>query len=311
MPGPTEPFPAETLALNRSGHLTLDQTTRFRNMAGGRARGLRGLAVPVGAIGATLLILSGPAATAAKRHLIGWGFAAAAVVLLAAPTLDPLAADIRDGRVETVEGAVGKRRVQSAARTGFTRYYLTVEGRQLQTYLSAWQAAPDAGYVRAYFLPRTRRLVNLERLPNPPVPSGPGEVRDMFGRIGRAMLDRDPQAIAEARAGAAGLMDAVRESIVEPSDSAEGPAAGRLDRGSLVGTWTHTLATVTLAGDGTLTVTTIAGTRQTGHWSVDEAGRLLTDATGTMAPTNATLDEDRLTVELEGRRLTFTRAARP
>jgi hypothetical protein len=226
-----EPFHAEALAENRSGHLTSDQATRFQRMASGRRNSTRGLAVPVGAIGALLLILSGPAATAATRHLAGLGFVAAAAVILAAPAFDPLAADVREGRVETVQGAVGKRRTQSKGPAGgTTRYYLNIAGRQLQTYLSAYEAAPDAGYVRAYYLPRTRRLVNLERLPNPPLPSDPGEARDMVGRIVRGLVTHDPAAIARANAG--GLMDAARE-FVEPSDAPRGPVAGGLVREAL------------------------------------------------------------------------------
>ena len=278
-------------------------------MVSGRRASTRGMALPVGAIGALLLVLSGPAASTVKRHLTGWGFVAAAAMFLVAPTFDPLAADVRDRRVETVEGAIGKRRVQSQTKTRPTRYYLNIAGRQLRTYLSAYDAAPDAGYVRAYYLPRTRRLVNLERLPNPPLPSNPDEAREMFGRIAAAVVSLDPVASAEARASAAGLIDAGR-SIIEPSDSPDGPAAGGLVRRSLVGKWTHPLVTITLTEDGTATVTTIMGARQAGHWSVDSQGRLLTDATGTMEPMDAALDGDRLTIRLEGRRLTLTRAAR-
>jgi len=304
----TEVFPVEALADNRSGFLTGDQARRFQRTVSGRRKSTRGLAMPVGAIGALLLVLSGPATTEAKRHLAGWGFIAAAVAILIAPSFDPLAADARDGRVDTVEGAIGKRRVQSGSAMGSTRYYLNIGGRQLRAYRSAFDAAPDAGYVRAYYLPRTRRLVNLERLPNPPLPSGPDEARDMFGRMARAFFSRDRDALAEARARAAGLMDAVQESIVEPSDAASGGVAGRLARGALVGRWAHPLVTVTLASNGTATVTTIAGTSRTGHWSVDAQGRLLTDATGKMEVTDAALDDDRLTIQLEGQRLTFTRA---
>jgi hypothetical protein len=199
--------------------------------------------------------------------------------------------------------------VQLPVRTAVTRYYLNIAGRQLRTYLSAYDAAPDAGYVRAYYLPRTRRLVNLERLPNPPLPSGPDEAREMFGRIARAFVSRDPVASAEARARAAGLIDAVQDSIIEPSDSPSGPAAGPLVRRALVGRWTHPLVTITLAEDGMATVTTIAGASLAGHWSVDSQGRLVTDVTGTMEPTAAALDGDSLTIQFEGRRLTFTRAA--
>jgi hypothetical protein len=309
MPDRTEPFPAAAFPDNRSGHLTSEQARRFERMVSGRRQSTRGVAVPVGAIGALLLIMSGPAATAVKRHLAGWGFVAAAAVIVAAPAFDPLAADLRKRRVETVQGAVGKRRVQSMSRTGGTRYYLTVGGCQLQTYLSAFEAAPEAGYVRAYYLPRTRRLVNLERLPNPPLRAGPDEARDMFGRMAGAFATGDPVAFAEARANAAGLLDSAQESISAPSNAVSGRVAGGLVREALVGRWTHPLVTVTLAEDGAATVTTIAGSTKAGHWSVDGHGRLLTDATGTMAPMDAALDGGRLTIQLEGRRLTFTRAA--
>ena len=278
-------------------------------MVSGRRQSTRGVAVPVGAIGALLLILNGPAATAVKRHLTGWGFVAAAAAFLAAPAFDPLAADVREGRVEAVEGAVGKRRRQSNARTSFTRYYLNIGGRQLRTYLSAYDAAPDAAYVRAYYLPRTRKLVNLERLPNPPLPAGPDEARGMFGRMARAFATGDPAAFAEARAKAAGLLDAGQELLREPSNPASGRVAGGLVREALVGTWTHPLVTVRLAEDGRATVKTMAGSTEGGHWSVDGHGRLVTNVTGTMEPTDAVLEGGRLTIQLEGRRLTFTRAA--
>ena len=131
----------------------------------------------------------------------------------------------------------------------------------------------------------------------------------MFGRMARAFATGDPVAFAEARANAAGLLDAAQESIREPSNAASGRVAGGLVREALVGRWTHSLVTVILAEDGTATVTTIAGSTEAGHWSVDEYGRLLTDVTGTMEPTDAVLDDGRLTIQIEGRRLTFTRAA--
>ena len=215
-----------------------------------------------------LLLLNGAAATAGKRHLTGWGFVAAVAVLLVAPTFDPLKADVRDGRVETIEGAIGKRRVQSRGGPTLTRYYLVVAGRRLRTFRSAFDAAPDAGYVRAYYLPRTRRLVNLERLPNPPLPAGSDLARNWLGRLARGLFNRDPVASAEARASVAALIDA-GQSINERSDSRSGPAAAGLVRSALVGRWTHPFVTITLAEDGTATVTTIAGASRAGHWSVD------------------------------------------
>ena len=110
VPNHTTPFSSEALAENHNGHLTDDQSRRFQLMVSGRRKSTRGLALPVGAIGVLLLALSGPAPKAVERHLAGWGFVAAAAALLAAPMFDPLAADVRDGRVETIQGAIGKRR---------------------------------------------------------------------------------------------------------------------------------------------------------------------------------------------------------
>jgi len=308
MPDRAEPFPAETLPENRAGRLSSDQARRFERMVAGRRQSTRGLAVPVGAIGALLLIMTGAPANAVTRLRTGWGFVVAAAVILAAPAFDPLAADLRDGRVEAVEGAIGKRRVQLTTATGGSRYYLTVAGRQLRTFHSAYDAAPDAGYVRAFYLPRTRRLVSLERLPNPPLPANPDEARTMFGRMARALVSRDPGAFAEARADAAGLIDAARESVVEPSQKPLEDDRGGLTREALLGRWTHPLLTLTLAPEGRATVTTIMGSTKAGHWSVDGHGRLLTDATGTMQPTDALLEAGRLTIQFDGQRLTFTRA---
>jgi hypothetical protein len=304
MPDHAEPFSTDALAENRSGRLTADQTIRFQRMVGDRRRSTRGVAVPFGAIGALLLIFAGPTATAATRHVAGWVFVAAAAAIFAAPTFDPLAADVREARVDTVQGAVRKRRMSSSTRTGGARYYLDIADCRLRTYRSAYDTVPDAGFVRAYYLPRTRRLVNLERLPNR-VPSGPEEAREMLGDMVRGIVTGDPV----IRAKAAGLVDAAQELMVESSDAPSGRVAGGLVREALVGRWTHPLVTVTLAEDGTATVTTIAGTAQAGHWSVDSQGRLLTDVTGTMEPTAAALDDGRLTIQLEGRRLTFSRAA--
>ncbi len=308
VPANTTPFSPQALAENHSGHLTDDQARRFQFMVIARRKGTRSLALPVGAIGALLLLLNGPATTAVKRHLAGWGFVAAVAVLLAAPAFDPLAADVRDGRVETIEGAIGKRWAQSRGSAALTRYYLIVAGRQLRTYRSAYDAAPDAGYVRAYYLPRTRRLVNLERLPNPPLPAGSDLARNWLGRLARGLFNRDPVASAEARASVAALIDA-GQSINDRSDATSGPAAAGLVRSALVGRWTHPFVTITLADNGTATVATIAGASRAGHWSVDAQGRLLTDVSGSMQPTDAALDGDRLTIHLKDQRLTFTRVA--
>ena len=130
-----------------------------------------------------------------------------------------------------------------------------------------------------------------------------------MGALARGLFNLDPVAAAEARASVAALIDA-GQSLNERSDSPNGPAAAGLVRSALVGKWTHPFVTITFGDNGTATVTTLTGASKAGHWSIDSEGRLLTDVTGSMAPTEAALDGDRLTIRLDGRGLTFTRAAR-
>src|SRR5437764_201795 len=85
------------------------------------------------------------------------GGLAIAFLILVVP--DPLAGDARAGRVEHREGAIGKRRVGNGrARSS---YFLVVGDRRFRVARSTYEAAPDAGYVRIYYLPRSRKLVNL------------------------------------------------------------------------------------------------------------------------------------------------------
>ncbi len=94
-----------------------------------------------------------------------------------------------------------------------------------------------------------------------------------------------------------GAGDAMRSLAVPPCEP-------------LVGSWTHPLVTAKFADDGTMVVLTITATSRTGKWFVDGGGRLLSHATGTMQQADATLDGNHLTIQVEGRRLTFTDAHR-
>jgi hypothetical protein len=49
---------------------------------------------------------------------------------------------------------------------------------ELNAGMSGWNAAPSAGYVRAFYLPRTKWIVNLERLPDRPLPDGNAAKRE-------------------------------------------------------------------------------------------------------------------------------------
>jgi hypothetical protein len=84
---------------------------------------------------------------------------------------DRFTTDVRRGEVASVDGALRKRAVHLSAAQGASprpEYYFDVAGLTSQVmWESAFEAAPRAGYVRVFYLPRSHKAVNLERLPDP------------------------------------------------------------------------------------------------------------------------------------------------
>ncbi|HTK30045.1 MAG TPA: hypothetical protein VL309_10855 [Vicinamibacterales bacterium] len=306
MTDPTTPFPEAALPENRSGRLTSEQAALWQRIAAERRKGVRRMAVPIAAIGALLLFVSGPASKAAERQATGAGALALAAVILVASGRDRLTADVREGRVEAVEGAIGKSRTQSTGSGANARHYLDIAGRRLLALPLAYQAAPDGGIVRAYFLPRSGRVVNLERLPDRPLPAGPGAPAQVIKQMADAFRHHDRAAMAEARASAEALKHAFEDAITGAPPAGDRPSSP-LTTEALCGSWANPLVTLTLAADGTATMSMFGGAPHNGHWLLNEHGRLFSDASGEMEPVDAELAGDRLTVTIEGRRVAFTR----
>jgi hypothetical protein len=302
------PFSSDALPTNQSGRLTPEQSHHWSQIAKRRRQEVRGVAYVFAAMGALLLLANGPSATAARRTTGGMASLAVVAILLVAANLEPVNADVRRGRVISVEGAIAKTYRQSKT-PGGRFFYLDVGGRRLRaSSKAAYDAAPDAGYVRVYFFPRSRRVVNLEQLADPPIPTGPGAAQDVFKNYARALLSRDRSTIAEASAGVAALKHLVEGPPPATPTRSERSHAVPVRADDLYGTWTNPLASLSFAGNGVVTITAaLGGARHDGRWSVDRDGRLLTDATGTLEPVEASLEGDRLTIVVQGQRLAFTR----
>jgi hypothetical protein len=300
MPDQKSPFSQSALPANQSGRLSDEQSQRWAAIAKGRRQSVRGVALPFAAIGALLLFANFPSANVTARTDGGIVFFGIAAILLVAANLEPVNADVREGRVESVEGAISKSyRHFKRSRT----YLLHVGGRRLQALSRlSYDAAPDAGYVRVYFFPRSKRVVNLEQLADPAIPTGSGAAQQVVQDFAHALLTRDRTTIAEASARVAAL-----EHVIEgPSPSAR--SVSRLQADDLYGSWTNPMATVTFMKNGIVSMTmAFGGMRRDGHWSVDANGRLVTDASGSLEPLDATLNGHQLTIVIEGQRMTFTR----
>src|SRR5258706_7332238 len=167
-PCPMTSFPSEGLAENQRGDLSDAQRAGFAQLVRARRRGRASMALVFAAIGVIVALYASPRASRALRASVPAIALAIAVVLVAGP--DAVARDLRAGRVQCTEGAAGKRRVGNGrARSS---YFLQVNDRRFETSRAKYEAAPDAGYVRMYFLPRSRKIVNLELLPDRPVEPG-------------------------------------------------------------------------------------------------------------------------------------------
>ncbi len=312
VPGSGGPFPQDALDANRSGRLTDKQRRGWLRLARERRKGIRGMAYVFGAIGVVLLIATGPASKALTRELAGIGFLGVAVALLGFAMLhtDALTADVRAGRVEAVEGAIGKYvdRPLGGSRNA-TTFYLDVGGQRVRVWSSAYDAAPDAGFVRVFYLPRSRRAINLERLPDPPVELTSEAPTEIFKDFAQAIRSHNRSALNEARANAAAFETAVKKEVQEISTPPSGERDSRPLAEILPGSWTNPLMTVTFSADGSCRLDVFGTTRRTGRWSIDRRGRLAVEGIGTGRTAEARVTGDQLTLSMDGESLTFTRRA--
>ena len=102
-------------------------------------------------------------------------FAEGSFVMRLMPTVT---GDLHKGAVAVVEGALRKKMPinvsQSPESSGMQLHALEVEGVDYEVpSRRVWDEVPTTGWVRLYYLPRSRVTVNLEILPDPAVDASP------------------------------------------------------------------------------------------------------------------------------------------
>jgi len=231
---------------------------------------------------------------------------------------DRLAKDLEAGRVENVEGAITKRLGPSALLLGstpWTSYEIRVANHQagsqaFHTSRELHEHVPDAGFVRLFYLPRSRWVVNLERLPDPPVSDvSMQSAKEAVGGLAKALKARDRVGLAEARAQL-DAMGRAAEKVV-PTDvrsSGQRPEAGALDK-AIVGSWSSPLLSVSFDEDGRLTAQLADGSDHQGRWSVDPEGRLHADLMGAPILADASVADDELTLVINNQALMLQRSS--
>ncbi|HEY1305677.1 MAG TPA: hypothetical protein VGF24_19115 [Vicinamibacterales bacterium] len=303
MPSNTS-YPLDGLDANRRGELSDSQLRGFRGLSrSNRRSNLSSAAFFLAGAGLIGVFATGPAGTRAILTVICLALGLF-LALRSIAGLDAVTRDLRRGRVDSIEGAIGKGRVPGRTRSS---YFLEVGDRRFKVGSTTYRAVPDAGIVRVYFLPRSRTIVNLERLANPPLPNEP--IMEALGPLGALSRSHNRREANEARARIASVTDAW-EAMRAQAPSAPPPDARdpRPLNEAIVGTWNNGLINVTFLADGRVTAR-IPGNPREGHWSVDGAGRLHVDLFPGESAADAWIAGDTLTIAAEGDVLTFRREA--
>jgi hypothetical protein len=305
------PFPPSALTENAAGRLTDQQRARWRQMSRGMRKAELSFAVIFAIIGALVAFAPGPAKDATIKPLIGLGCLVIVVVLVVRALTggDKITADVRAGRVQSIDGAIAKHVVHSqSGESSSESHFLDVGGQRFETGPLGYAAAPDAGYVRLFFLPRSHRVVNLQLIPGPAVPdittmSVPEVAHTVLGAMHGGEVAR-----AEARAQMATM---ATQFQAEVHADATPPPSDQLDARPLaqaiIGTWKNPMMTVSFAVDGTATQTMMNGRETSGQWSVDAQGQLHATLMGQDETAAAWIAGDTLTISIGTMALAFQR----
>jgi len=305
--GTLNSFMPDALDANRRGELTDRQRQGFRALSwDNRKSALSSAALLVAGAVLVLLFASPTAPPVARVVMPAIALAIAAFLIVRAIVgTDALTRDLRAPHVESVEGAIGKRSVGGGRARGVC--FLDVGDRSFTVAHATYSAAPDHGFVRLYFLPRSKKIVNFERLPDPPVPDMPN-VRDVLDAASAALRAPTRRERNEAHAVIGSIGDALEASFSSSFTSAPKPAENSPPLAdAIIGTWRNPMMTVTFSAAGRVTVQMLGGTRS-GRWSVDGAGRLQSDVTGRQETTDAWVTADQLTISVQGESMTLQRA---
>jgi hypothetical protein len=298
------PFHEDALEMNRAGELTETQRRNLGSMSSYRRRNQLTIAAFLTAGAAIVWFLASPSAPLLERELIAGGAVvlAAFFVVRSITGGDALTRDLRESRVQFVEGALGKRRV-SGGRARST-YFLDVGDRTFRIGRTVYQATPEAGWVRLYYLPLSKAVVNLELLPNasPSPEMTPKGIMDAL----QASLAGNRREANEARAGIARVGESLKAALAGSAQPATGPRDPRPLAEAILGTWTNPLIRVTFSENGIAAVRMFGGDKNA-RWSVDADGKLRADVLGHEQSAEAWVAGDTLTVVADGRAITLKR----
>ncbi len=308
-------YSAVDLDANRAGRLSDDQRRYLKADARSFSRSMLSGALVAAVLGALVATSTGPAPNAAARPLAAAAFFGGAVVLLfLSMRPNPEAGDASSGRVEAVEGAIGKSHFTSSGESSSsTTYYLEVGEKRYSVGSAEYDAAPDAGWVRLYVTPRSHKVVNFEQLPDRVAPDATAITpAAVLGQLGKAIFSRDQETRNETRAEMEAMGRSLKAQMGVTDAPATPPPASERDprplAQAILGKWQMGPMSMTFMPDGTMVATFMGGQQRQGRWSVGTDGKLHAEGAGSGGPADAWIAGDTLTISQDGGSAAFHRA---
>lgn len=296
-------FDPASIDANRNGQLTAAQregeNRRERNWRG-NALYFAGVAAVVGVLAVTSSGGSDPQIERLAIGAVAFAIAAVLLVLRFMPNSNPLARDLRDGRVVAVDGPFGK---TTSSGTQLTYYYFELGDRRYEVAQDTYRAAPTAGMMRLYVLPHSHRVVNFERLPDPPVPEGGLSARSVMGALASELTGFHQAQGLQTMAAMAGFAHSLEASATPPAPGQRDP---RPLAEAILGSWSWAAVHVTFSGDGSASMTMPGGRSVSGRWSVS-GDRLEVTGAGQDITGDAWVVGDTLTVVQDGQAMALRR----
>ena len=159
------PWSSEALDSNRRGELTATQRDGFARLLRQRNRNALGIAAALLAVTALVGVFAVSSLSPVLRiAIVGvpLGIAVSLILRVLTGADKALGRDLRHGRVQAVTGAITKEQ-ESAMDVDSTSVYILKVGDQRFTVAAmTFAAAPGSGQVRLYYLPASRKVLNLE-----------------------------------------------------------------------------------------------------------------------------------------------------
>jgi hypothetical protein len=159
------PLASEALDSNRRGQLTATQRDGFTRLLQHRNRSALGIAAALLAVAVLVGVFAAPSVSAVWRiAIVGVPLGIAVSLLLRVVTGGDkaLGRDLRHGRVQAVIGSISKEQESAMDVDGTSVYILKIGDQRFIVAATTFDAAPRSGQVRLYYLPASRKVVNLE-----------------------------------------------------------------------------------------------------------------------------------------------------